>query len=189
MTSGKKCCSSHYTKCPALKKKNSNGLKAAHKSGILTAKHLHTSNRCGWARGKTFVSDSRIQSTYTIDEIFSINRKISRSKVRNLVRKLHLLEYKCAKCSLTDVWQGLTLKLHLDHINGIRYDHRLENLRWLCPNCHSQTDTYCRNPGIKVSDNQLLDAMKTSTSIRAALSKLGLSDGSNYKRAKKLLQQ
>ncbi|MDQ2865095.1 MAG: hypothetical protein M3R51_02605 [Candidatus Eremiobacteraeota bacterium] len=32
--------------------------------------------------------------------------------------------------------------MHLDHINGVRVDHRLENLRMLCPNCHSQTETY-----------------------------------------------
>jgi 5-methylcytosine-specific restriction endonuclease McrA len=32
--------------------------------------------------------------------------------------------------------------MHLDHINGVRDDHRLENLRMLCPNCHSQTPTY-----------------------------------------------
>ncbi|MGH7660947.1 MAG: HNH endonuclease [Vulcanimicrobiaceae bacterium] len=33
--------------------------------------------------------------------------------------------------------------LHIDHLNGANNDHRLENLRLLCPNCHSQTSTYC----------------------------------------------
>lgn len=36
----------------------------------------------------------------------------------------------------------LPLPLQLDHVNGIFGDHRLENLRWLCPNCHSQTETF-----------------------------------------------
>jgi len=49
----------------------------------------------------------------------------------------------CAICGITD-WLGQSLSLHLDHINGINNDNRLENLRLLCPNCHSQTDTYCR---------------------------------------------
>lgn len=46
-------------------------------------------------------------------------------------------------CSIS-TWHGVFLVLHLDHINGINTDNRLENLRLLCPNCHSQTPTYCR---------------------------------------------
>lgn len=53
-----------------------------------------------------------------------------------------LLEYKCAICGNTGEWQGKFLVLQLDHINGINNDHRLEDLRLLCPNCHSQTETY-----------------------------------------------
>lgn len=40
-------------------------------------------------------------------------------------------------------WNGKPLILTLDHRNGISNDHRLENLRWLCPNCNSQTETFC----------------------------------------------
>jgi hypothetical protein len=50
--------------------------------------------------------------------------------------------YRCAWCDIA-AWRGQTLVLHLDHINGVSNDNRLANLRWLCPNCHSQTDTYC----------------------------------------------
>lgn len=53
----------------------------------------------------------------------------------------------CARCSIKE-WMGKPLTLHLDHVNGDRTDHRIQNLRLLCPNCHSQTDTYCgRNIG------------------------------------------
>ena len=48
---------------------------------------------------------------------------------------------KCEKCG-TDNWNGQLLMCELDHINGNSRDHRLENLQILCPNCHSQTDTF-----------------------------------------------
>lgn len=41
------------------------------------------------------------------------------------------------------VWNNKALCLELDHINGDSGDNRQENLRFLCPNCHSQTITYC----------------------------------------------
>ena len=50
---------------------------------------------------------------------------------------------KCTSCGLGPEWQGEKLVLQLDHTNGDHTDHRLDNLRWLCPNCHSQTPTYC----------------------------------------------
>lgn len=53
------------------------------------------------------------------------------------------LQYECAICGISE-WRGRRLVLHLDHINGINNDNRFENLRLLCPNCHSQTDTYGR---------------------------------------------
>lgn len=54
-----------------------------------------------------------------------------------------LLKNQCYACELPPVWRGKPLVLRLDHINGIRDDARIENLRLLCPNCDSQTDTYC----------------------------------------------
>jgi 5-methylcytosine-specific restriction endonuclease McrA len=65
----------------------------------------------------------------------------SRASVRQLVLKDNLFEYKCKLCGIFE-WLGIILSLHLDHINGKKDDHRIENLRWLCPNCHSQTETY-----------------------------------------------
>lgn len=65
---------------------------------------------------------------------------IHRLKIRLVAEKI--LEYRCTLCDNTGEWNGKKLTLQLDHINGIHDDHRIENLRFLCPNCHSQTETY-----------------------------------------------
>ena len=79
---------------------------------------------------------------YTLAEILVKNStyaNISRLKER-LLRETDM-EYKCAICGIVE-WLDKPLSLHLDHINGVNNDHRIENLRFLCPNCHSQTPTY-----------------------------------------------
>jgi Zn finger protein HypA/HybF involved in hydrogenase expression len=71
--------------------------------------------------------------------------------IKNRILKEKLLEYKCHECNLL-TWRDKPLTLHLDHINGDFMDNRLENLRFLCPNCHSQTPTYCRGGRLKVKN-------------------------------------
>lgn len=51
------------------------------------------------------------------------------------------LDYYCSICKITS-WNDRPITLQLDHINGINTDNRIDNLRFLCPNCHSQTETY-----------------------------------------------
>jgi len=50
--------------------------------------------------------------------------------------------YSCEGCGLGGEWCGAPITLHVDHINGVNVDCRPENLRFLCPNCHSQTATH-----------------------------------------------
>jgi RNA polymerase subunit RPABC4/transcription elongation factor Spt4 len=87
---------------------------------------------------------------------FVANSKTDRSKIKDRVIKNDLIPYLCSECGLGDEWNGKKLVLHLDHINGVNNDHRLINLRFLCPNCHSQTETYCRN-GIKQKAYKCVD--------------------------------
>ena len=76
------------------------------------------------------------------EECFCEESKIARHSVKSRIIKDSLIEYKCAICGNTGEWNDQKLVLQLDHINCINNDNRLENLRFLCPNCHSQTKTY-----------------------------------------------
>lgn len=70
------------------------------------------------------------------------NSTFETSAVRSCIFRNDLLKYQCSVCGQGDVWQGKKLVLQLHHKNGKNRDHRLENVTFLCPNCHTQTETY-----------------------------------------------
>ena len=63
------------------------------------------------------------------------------NKLRKRLISENIKDEKCEVCGIVD-WNGSPVSFELDHINGVRTDHRLQNLRIICPNCHSQTETY-----------------------------------------------
>lgn len=78
-----------------------------------------------------------------IEEILIIDSSYTNTtSLRKKLLKLKLVMDQCAECGLTSEWNNKPITLQLDHKNGIHNDNRLENLRLLCPNCHSQTDTF-----------------------------------------------
>jgi len=80
---------------------------------------------------------------YELSEIFVENSTFrSRSSIKKKLLKYNIFEYKCSKCSISN-WMGNPITLQLEHKNGINNDNRIENLEFLCPNCHSQTSTFC----------------------------------------------
>ena len=81
------------------------------------------------------------------ENIFVENSTANQSVLRRWYERGHYTEYKCAICGLPPEWQGKPLVLTLDHINGKHRDDRLENLRWVCPNCDRQLPTYSKGAG------------------------------------------
>ena len=80
---------------------------------------------------------------YSLEEILVENSTYTnRTQLKKRLIQEKYLNYKCAICGNQGEWNGKPLSLQLDHINGINNDNRIENLRLLCPNCHSQTETF-----------------------------------------------
>lgn len=142
-----------------------------------------TKDRMACNRGKIFTPNSKV---------FCENSKYANEMVKGRIITQELIEWKCFECGIKD-WNNNPLILEMDHINGINNDHRLENLRFLCPNCHSQTSNFRgrnKNTGLmKVSNEDLLTAYFETGNIRKALLKVGLAPkGGNYIRLKRLLE-
>ena len=94
------------------------------------------------------------------NKLFKENSKHNRTVLRRYILNHELIPYKCAICGAIE-WQGKTLSLELDHINGVNNDNRLENLRFLCPNCHSQTTTYgSRNQQLNSSEYDITNELR-----------------------------
>lgn len=111
-------------------------------------------------KGKSAIIKTAKLNNVKKEDILKENCKHQRTVLRRYVIKNNLIPYKCAICGCTE-WQGKTLSLELDHINGINNDNRLENLRFLCPNCHSQTSTYgSRNQQLNSSEYDISDDLR-----------------------------
>lgn len=98
--------------------------------------------------------------------------------------------YKCDECNISD-WNSKPITLELEHVDGNNRNNSLDNLRLLCPNCHSQTLTFRGkniDKGQRVPDDVLVAALQATDNIRQALIKVGLTPkAGNYVRASKLL--
>lgn len=133
-------------------------------------------------KGKSPFSVSRELSKIDHNKLFVNGSKHVRTVLRRHIIANNLIPYKCAICGITK-WNNKTLSLELDHINGVNNDNRLENLRFLCPNCHSQTCTYgSRNSKIVDNDycisdelrDKVIKAYDTYKNIRTVASILGI---------------
>lgn len=92
----------------------------------------------GWLKGQSHDFNKKAP----LKEMLKKGSPFQTGVIKKRLRKEGLLGNVCAECGLGPEWNGRELTLVLDHINGIRDDHRLGNLRTLCPNCNSQQSTF-----------------------------------------------
>jgi hypothetical protein len=107
----------------------------------------HTRDECmqrfglcaaSWSNAKKRGALRQRPRSFSLAEIASFR---DRQRVKRVMSRQGMLREGCYECGITH-WLDERLALHLDHINGIGNDNRVENLRLLCPNCHSQTETF-----------------------------------------------
>ena len=161
---GRYRCLKSANSCPANKAKNSKGLKKAHAEG----------------RIPVFTDEMREKSH------ISHRRKLVEEKpfeeLGHILRKKIVMEeqdYKCLHCDL-DEWMGLRITLELDHIDGNNKNNVRSNLRCLCPNCHSITDTWKQgqNGKRKRTDDEIIEAWNKTGTLNATLKELDMNWGS-----------
>ena len=94
----------------------------------------------GTARGQN--------TSVALEKVMVKHSSYHRGRLKKRLLSEGIFENKCDVCGQNETWHGGKLIMVLDHINGVPNDHRMENLRLLCPNCNSQQDTFCgRNIG------------------------------------------
>lgn len=185
LKNGKRCCCKYTSQCEEMRKRNTIGLKQAHKDGKMNTRHLKCYRNSN--KGKKF------GFKYDLKEYLN-GKFILSNKLKIRLIEEEIKEHKCEKCNLTQ-WNDKDIPLELHHKDGNKNNNSLENLQLLCPNCHAQTDFYrgknklgWKQKNQIISDEDFIKSLKNNKSIRQALIELGLEPkGGNYIRAKKLL--
>lgn len=135
------------------------------------------------------------------------NFDYSRFKEGNAIKSAHMVQaivalrgHKCEQCGL-ETWLEKPITLEVHHKDGNHLNNDLNNLMLLCPNCHSYTENWrgkniqntqnkTENKKMSISDEVLVESLKTHASVRQALLAVGLSGaGGNYDRAYNLIHQ
>lgn len=149
--------------------------------------NLDTSHFTGslWSKGSNGFENSRIKTIHNANS-FKKDNFVSSNSLRRIMLNGLNIAYECSICFMSS-WLDKPLNLEIDHIDGCHSNNEISNLRFLCPNCHSQTETF-KGKNIKnkkaISEEDLKLALETSSNIRQALIKVGLTPkGANYNRA------
>lgn len=168
---GKPLCLPSANQCPAVRAKNSRATAAVYQSG----------GRLSGSEGyKLYSEDSKNKMNVRKGKRFADFSYGGKGQHKNAL----LLErgHRCEECKLAE-WNDIPITLELEHIDGDRKNNTKENLKLLCPNCHSQTPTWRRSssPGWnkqKYTDEEIIEAIQSHYNLNQVLEYLNLRYGS-----------
>lgn len=92
--------------------------------------------------GQGWLKNKKLPYRYPLEDYLTGKRRASSVNLKQRLIDDGIFKPMCDTCK-NETWNGKTIPLELDHINGDHENNSLSNLRLLCPNCHAQTATYC----------------------------------------------
>lgn len=98
--------------------------------------NIDTTHFSRYSKGNLMERNKPLEDILVQNSTYTNNTSLKKRLI-----EANLIKYECYICGISE-WNNQPLSLQLDHINGNNKDNRIENLRLLCPNCHSQTDTF-----------------------------------------------
>lgn len=135
---------------------------------------------------------------YSLNQVFIKNSPVTQKVLRGYIVRHNVIPYICDICGCDGHWQNGEISLELHHKDGDNNNNEIQNLSYLCPNCHALTNNYrgknkssfSQEKAEKISEQEFVQALKIKPNVRQALLYLGLAaKGANYTRAKALMEK